>query len=209
MCQISITMKTFAILLFATLPCFAQESLTAKADLSNWAFESNEGPEAAQKSWKLEDGVLSTTGKPTGFIRTMESFENYTLTLEWRWLPGTENGNSGLLVHAGETGEGKTWPPCFEPQLQQNSAGDIWMIGGKLEATGKNEGDRWHRTADPKEKPVGEWNTMTVVCKDDTLTIHVNGTLVNEAKKLSRTSGSIALQSEGAPIQFRNIILKD
>ncbi len=198
-------MKTIAILLLACLPCFSEETkLFNGTDLSGWTVS----PATAESLWSAKGGVLSTTGKPTGFIHTKETFENYTLTLEWRWLPGTENGNSGLLVHAAPPAEGKTWPPSFESQLQQGNAGDIWMIGEKLEATGKNQGGRWHRTADPREKPVGEWNTMAVVCKDDTLTIHINGTLVNEAKNLSRTSGTIALQSEGTPIEFRNIILK-
>ncbi len=201
-------MKIPAILLLTAITSFAGENLLSKNDLFNWAFESKEGAEAAEKSWKLEDGVLSTTGKPIGFIRTRESYENYTLTFEWRWLPGTENGNSGLLVHAGETAEGKDWPPCIEAQLFQNNAGDFWMINEKLEATGKNEGGRWIRTADPKEKPLGEWNTMTVVCKADSITVHVNGTLVNEGKNLSTTSGSICFQAEGAPIELRKIMLE-
>ncbi len=182
--------------------------LLANNDLSDWKFSSKDGEDAASRSWSLADGVLSTTGKPIGYISTKDSYGNYTLTLEWRWLPGTENGNSGLLLHAGEKSEGKDWPPCFESQLFQNNAGDIWMIAEKCEATGKNEGGRWFRTADPKEKPVGEWNTMTVVCKADTLTIHVNGTLVNEGKNLSTTSGNIGLQAEGTPIEFRKIVLK-
>ncbi len=201
-------MKIPVIFLLTAVTAFAQENLLSKADLSNWSFESKEGAEAAKKSWQLEDGVLSTTGKPIGFIRTKESYEDYTLTFEWRWLPGTEKGNSGLLVHAGETEKGQTWPPCIESQLYQDDAGDFWMIGETLEATGENEGRRWIRTADPKEKSLGEWNTMTVVCKADTITVHVNGTLVNEGKKLSTTSGSICFQAEGAPIGLRNIVLE-
>ncbi len=202
-------MKIPAILLLTAFSTLGEENLLLKADLSNWSFESKEGAEAAEKSWKLEDGVLSTTGKPIGFIRTKESYEDYTLTFEWRWLPGTEKGNSGLLVHAGETEKGKDWPPCFEAQLFQNNAGDFWMIGEKLEASGENKGGRWIRTADPKEKSLGEWNTMTVVCKGDTITVHVNGTLVNEGKNLSTTSGSICFQSEGNPIELRKIVLEE
>lgn len=208
MCHFSI-MRTLVILLLATLPVLSEDTqLFNGKDLTGWTFTSAEGADKAKASWSAKDGVLATTGKPTGFIHTEAAYENYSLTLEWRWLPGTENGNSGLLLHAAELPEGKTWPPCFESQLHQNNAGDIWMIGAKLEATGENKGDRWHRTADPSEKPVGEWNTMTVVCKDDTLTIHVNGTLVNQAKNLSRTSGTIGFQAEGSPIEFRNIVLK-
>ena len=201
-------MRTFVILLLAVLPVLSKEiQLFNGKDLTGWTFTSAEGADKAEASWSAKDGVLATAGKPIGFIRSEGSYENYTITLEWRWLPGTENGNSGLLLHAGES-NGKTWPASIESQLYQNNAGDIWMIDEKMEATGKNEGDRWHRVADPKEKPIGEWNTMTVVCKADTISIHVNGTLVNEGKNLSTTSGNICLQAEGAPIEFRNIVLK-
>jgi hypothetical protein len=37
--------------------------------------------------------------------------------------------------------------------------------------------------------------------------VSVNGDLVNEATNCSATRGAIALQSEGAPIEFRDIVL--
>lgn len=202
-------MKIPALLLLTTFVAFAEENLLSNADLSNWSFESTEGAEAAENSWKLQNGVLSTSGKPIGFIRTKSSYENYSLTLEWRWLPGTEKGNSGLLLHVSTPNAAGPWPKSVESQLEIGNAGDIWMIGEKLEASGKNEKGRWIRTADPAEKDPGEWNTMTVTCKGDTLTIAVNGTTVNEATKLTATKGAIGLQSEGFPIEFRNIVLTE
>ncbi len=201
-------MKISILLFLATLSVAPGEDLLSESDLSNWTFESKAGAEAAKKSWKLQDGVLSTTGKPIGFIRSGKSYGDYTLTFEWRWLPGSENGNSGLLFHAGETPEGNDWPQCVESQLQQGNAGDFWMIGETLQAPGKNEARRWHRTADPAEKPVGEWNMMTVVCKADTVTVKVNGTIVNEGTNLSTTSGNICFQAEGAPIELRAIAVE-
>jgi hypothetical protein len=35
--------------------------------------------------------------------------------------------------------------------------------------------------------------------------VKVNGKLVNHAKNVSQTKGAIALQSEGTPIEFRNV----
>ena len=37
--------------------------------------------------------------------------------------------------------------------------------------------------------------------------VYVNGVKLNEGRKADRTKGKIALQSEGAPILFRNIVL--
>ncbi|MBQ6619506.1 MAG: DUF1080 domain-containing protein [Thermoguttaceae bacterium] len=51
----------------------------------------------------------------------------------------------------------------------------------------------------------GQWNEITVIARDDTMDILVNGTRVNFVYGLVRTSGAIQLQSEGAEIFFRNI----
>lgn len=57
------------------------------------------------------------------------------------------------------------------------------------------------------EKPVGEWNTVEVVCEGNSITVYINGQLQNQAT--SETSeGYIALQSEGGPIEFRNVYIE-
>lgn len=85
-------MKTIAILILAALPLLAEDSnvkspslapefhLFNGKDLSGWQFSTPE----AKAAWSAKDGVISCTGEPTGFIRTEESYENYTLTFEWR-----------------------------------------------------------------------------------------------------------------------------
>jgi hypothetical protein len=57
------------------------------------------------------------------------------------------------------------------------------------------------------EKPVGEWNTMEVICKANTIEVVVNGVLQNKATGVSASEGFICLQSEGKDIEFRNLIL--
>lgn len=197
-------MKSLALLFLAALPAFSESiPLFNGKDTAGWEFSSPE----AKAAWSVKDGVLACSGEPTGFIRTTKDFENYTLTLEWRWQAGAEKANSGLLLHVSTPNAMGPWPKSFESQLGMGNAGDIWMIGEKLEANGVNKGGRWIRTADPAETPPGEWNTMTVTCKGDTLTIVVNGVTVNDAKSLSAAKGAIGLQSEGSPIEFRNINL--
>lgn len=48
---------------------------------------------------------------------------------------------------------------------------------------------------------------MEIICQGDEIKVHVNGDLVNHATICSVTRGAIALQSEGAPVHFRNITL--
>ena len=58
------------------------------------------------------------------------------------------------------------------------------------------------------EKPIGEWNSYDIVCDNGGITIKVNGVVQNEGIKSKPASGQIALQSEGAAIEFRNIYLE-
>lgn len=55
------------------------------------------------------------------------------------------------------------------------------------------------------ERPVGEWNTMEVVCDGDTITNILNGQVVNIGLGSSVRKGKITFQSEYAGIAFRRI----
>jgi hypothetical protein len=58
------------------------------------------------------------------------------------------------------------------------------------------------------EKPLGEWNSYRIVLDGGKLEMWVNGELQNSATDVQLLPGRIALQSEGAHIEFRNIRLK-
>jgi hypothetical protein len=58
------------------------------------------------------------------------------------------------------------------------------------------------------ENPPGEWNRYDIVCEGDSIQLTVNGVLQNKGAGANPPSGAICLQSEGSPIQFRNIYLK-
>ena len=163
--------------------------------------------------WSAKDGVLSCTGKPSGYIKTDRQFENYKLSVQWRWTG--KPGNNGVLVHATTPNALNVWPKCQEVQLAHENAGDFWVIGSEittpLEGVPGYEkmvrGRRHLNFNDGAEKPVGEWNEMTVICRGDTITVLVNGTVVNYGYDSSETKGSVCLQSEGAPIEYKEIVL--
>ena len=175
------------------------------------------GDVAMEDVWSVVDGVIVCKGEPLGYLHTDESYQDYTLTFEWRWAPGGEPGNSGVLLRI--AGEPETFmPKCVEAQLKHGSAGDIWAFyGANLNA----EGERAREVADHEalgdfkglmkitdaEKPPGEWNQYEITISGDTLTLKVNGELVNEATGLDVVSGPIGFQSEGGEIHFRNMEL--
>ena len=66
-----------------------------------------------------------------------------------------------------------------------------------------------NKMAASSEKPTGEWNTMEVICKANTIEVYVNGVLQNKGTNVNLSKGSICLQSEGKDIEFRNVYLTE
>ena len=58
------------------------------------------------------------------------------------------------------------------------------------------------------EKPSGQWNLDDIGCDKDTISCYVNGVLQNEGTAATVSAGWICLQSEGGPIEFRNIYIE-
>jgi len=182
-------------------------SLFNGKDLSGWTYHLRDAEAKMEDVWSVEDGVLACKGRPIGYIRTKEAFENYKLTFQWRWPQG--GGNSGLLVHVQE--KDNVWPKSLEVQLGSGNAGDFWVIGGVTidlpEIQQRKKGRRHLNLTDGSEKPLGEWNTMEVVCDGEKVIVKVNDELVNQCHDCSVQKGTIAFQSEGTEIHFRNIEL--
>ena len=188
----------------------APESAEAPARLTNllrngledWtAFPAD--PDGA--TWSFEDGVLTCTGYPPGYLRTNTAYRDYHLAVEWRWL--SRPGNSGVLVHV--HAPDRVWPRSIEAQLAADNAGDFWVIGG---ASFAEHTERFSRRTAKRypaaERPLGEWNRMEIICEGDRIEVWVNGIRQNSATASSLEHGFIALQSEGAPIAFRRVHLR-
>ncbi len=58
------------------------------------------------------------------------------------------------------------------------------------------------------ERALGEWNNIRIDCLNDQITVWLNGVLVNEGFGATSTKGQIALQAEGAEVEFKAISLK-
>lgn len=186
-------------------------SLFNGRDLTGWTGVFNKEGVKTEDVWQVQDMVLSCLGQPPGYIRTNDEYENYVLTLEWRWKPGGKGGNSGVLVHTSSPNAIGVWPKSIEVQLAAANAGDFWVIGTDLDVENEAERKRDRRhlnLTDDSEKPLGEWNQMEITCRGNEILVKVNGQLVNHATNCTVTRGAICLQSEGTEIQFRNIQLQ-
>lgn len=175
-------------------------------DLEGWGFVLADESVAASDVFSVSDGVINITGTPFGYMYTLEEFENYEISVEWRWP--AEPANSGIFLNIKALSA--PFPNCIEHQLQAGNAGQFLALGGsKIEGIEAPEGGigRKERMADSAELEPGEWNKAVITVVDGNITTYVNGVLMNECKD-EVNGGNIALQSEGGPIQFRNVVLK-
>ncbi|MBL7221173.1 MAG: DUF1080 domain-containing protein [Phycisphaerae bacterium] len=164
--------------------------------------------------WSVRDGLLVCKGTPMGYIATKKEFTNFKLVVEWRWPPGKQATNSGVLMRI--TGKPQALPKCVEAQLKAGSAGDVYgfhgfhvkgsarvisaenKFVGKLSGVSKIKGN---------EKKPGEWNKYEITFNGGDLTVILNGQKVNEATGCDVVAGKIGLQSEGGEVHFRTVRL--
>lgn len=217
---------TIALFLGLAAPAFAEPvPLFNGKDLAGWTVDV---PEADKKpklepSFIVRDGLLVSLGKPLGHLVTGKEFSDYRLTVEYRFPKG--GGNCGVLVHASKPRAlYDMFPQSIEVQMMSGHAGDFWCIQENIEVPdmekrrpakegqkfggGLQDARRILNLTDDSEKPLGEWNTMVITCKGDTITVEVNGTEVNSGSKATARKGKIALQAEGTEVEFRKVELE-
>jgi hypothetical protein len=168
----------------------------------------------------VRDSLLVSLGTPRGHLLTNQTYADYRLALEYRFAG--EPGNAGVLVHASTPRVlYDMFPQSIEVQMEHTNAGDFWCIHediatpnmverrGPEEQWGTTEGTnrRIVNLTDGAEKPVGRWNRLTIEAVDDSIKVWVNGTLVNLGYDATAQEGRIALQAEGAEVEFRTLRL--
>ncbi len=209
------TMLCAAAVLVCAGPAWTQDVLQVRdlfngKDLSGWV-----NVNCAPDTWSVKDGEIVCTGQPIGVMRTDRQYENFILSVEWKHL--TAGGNSGVFIWGeGTVPAGKQLPKGMEIQvLELDYAvqhkvtdayvhGEVFPTGGVTTVPDNPRGPR-SKSAENRCKGKGEWNTYTIVAVDGTIKLSVNGKFVNGISKASVKKGYICLESEGAPIHFRNL----
>ena len=173
-----------------------------------------------RKPFIVRQGMLVSLGTPQGHLITENTYENYRLEVEYRF-PG-DPGNCGVLVHASQPRAlYGMFPQSIEVQLMHENAGDFWCIvedievpdmelrRGAKENWGIVEGKerRIRKLTTDSENPLGEWNNMVIEAKEDAISVWLNGDLVNQGFGATTKKGKIALQAEGAEVEFRKVEL--
>ena len=204
-----INLLLIVVLLLTSVALEAQKSkkiiLFNGKNLNNWEFMLKDPSVDPAGVFTVRDGVINISGQPFGYMRTKKAYSEYKLHVEWRWP--TEATNSGVFIH-GQSPD-TIWLKCLECQLQAGNAGDFVCMNGADIKERTNKTSRVVRKFAPSnEKSVGEWNTMEVVCRGNTIEVYINGLLQNRGTQANISSGFICLQSEGKNIEFRNVFIE-
>ncbi len=204
--------------------CFAQKqgkpidifngSLPEKTQV-DWKAIGEDGESGAADIWEVDQDVLVIKAGPLGYLRTEKSYKDFVLKLQWRRPADKKPGRGGILVRM--TGEDKIWPKSLEAQLNAGDAGDFWGLGGyglqgPADRFKQLEHDEFGTLTNVKkeqdaEKPTGKWNDYEIIAKGGTVTLKINGKVVNQATNCDDVEGKICLTAEGDEIHFRQVQL--
>jgi hypothetical protein len=177
-------------------------------DLTGWKAVSRTNSPAAD-TWNVTNGVIHCAGKPTGYLRTEQSYRQYRLVVEWRFVKvAPKADNTGVLVHMQLPDT--VWPPCVQYQGKHGNHGDLFLMSGaeSKEHLGLDANTALPKRGPANEKPVGEWNTAELRCDGNGIQAFVNGKLMNETTQCTLSFGAIGFQSEGAEFEIRQAYLE-
>lgn len=198
-----------------TIPLFNHKNL------DGWyAFEQETGKHLnASDLFSVEDNMIRLYGSKAGYLMSEQSFDNFQLTVEFRWNTDTtfarknNSKNSGVMYLVQAQLPDTLWPKGIQFQIKEGATGDFILLnevtininGKKTEAGRSVVAPRLMDTA----HPIGEWNTLVVISDKGKIRQELNGKLVNEGDSPNVLKGRILLQYEGFPIDFRKVeILK-
>ncbi len=178
--------------------------------------------DSIRSGWQAVDGALTRVGRG-GDIITAEKYRDFELVLEWKLSPEGPAGNSGIFYRAIEDSSAIYWNA---PEMQ--ILDDTRHNDGRtpLTSTGANY------ALDPVEhgtaKPIGEWNSVKIVIKNNHVEHWLNGkrvvsyvlgseewkAKVAKSKFAPHTQygkaseGHIGLQDHGSFVAFRNVKIR-
>jgi hypothetical protein len=185
-------------------------------------------------TWTFDDSKaeIACTGQPVSVMRTEKSFTNFELSVEW--MHEKPAGNSGIFVWTSKSSLDELKAPGLPKEgievqildLEYKSTyekksgkkadwftchGDVFPVGkAKLKpfAPLSPDGVRSFPSAETT-KPSGEWNHYYVRAINGEIRLWVNGTEVSGGNNASPNNGHLCLESEGSPIRFRNLKIRE
>ena len=155
--------------------------------------------------FSVENGVIKID-KGTGWLRSADTFADYTLTMEFRFLEA--NANSGIFVRTGPTSndDENGWPNNgYQVQALDTVEGDnplATMIPyGAPPFEHSSDIDALKRAY----RPTGEWQRYDITCEGETMEVRLNGILITTCTSIKNLEGHVGIQAEHGLLEFRKI----
>ena len=182
-------------------------------------------------TWTWKGDLLSCTGQPVGVLRTGKTFTNFELVVQWRHLRAA--GNSGVFVWVPEASlkdlKPGALPHGIEVQIldhgyteyyQKQSGkkadwftthGDVFPVGTSKLTPFPPLSPNGSRSFPQKRlsKGVGQWNDYYIRCINGEVRLWVNGEEVSGGNNSDPRTGYLCLESEGSPIEFKNLRIRE
>jgi hypothetical protein len=186
----------------------------------------------AADTWSWQGGVVHCTGKPTGVMRTQKQYTNFELVAQWQHLQS--GGNSGIFVWAREKALAEVKPgqlpqDGFEVQVLDHgftkqyekatgkkaewftTNGDVFPLGAANMKPFPPVAPDKKRSFPRKNlsKGINQWNHYYVRAINGEIRLWVNGEEVSGGTDCKPRSGYLCLESEGAPVEFRELRIRE
>ncbi|WP_047816468.1 3-keto-disaccharide hydrolase [Rhodopirellula islandica] len=172
------------------------------------------------------------SGQPIGVTRTKFEVKNFELVIQWKhlkpagnsgvfaWvpmsalegLPPNRLPNTGIEVQMLDLDYGRKYTESTgKPPTWFTSHGDIFAVGKSSMQPFPPLSPDGHRSFPSAETthPHGEWNQYYVRGINGEIRLWVNGVEVSGGRSCSPDEGYLCLESEGSPIRFREIWLRE
>ena len=183
-----------------------------------------------EDTWTWKNDSVSCTGRPIGVTRTRKIYTNFELVCEWRHL--RDAGNSGIFLWAPRETfdrlDGPGLPEGIEVQVLDlgykaayerggNPAdwftchGDVFPVGSSTMKPFPPIAPNGRRSFPTEERTfgVGEWNHYYIRAINGEVRLWVNGAEVSGGSECKPATGHVALESEGSPIEFRGLRIRE
>ena len=183
-------------------------------------------------TWTWKDGLLISTGKPIGVMRTKQKFTNVEFVIQWRHLRAA--GNSGVFVWVPDEAltdlkpdnlpkwgiEVQMLDHGYKEQYEKSSGkqGDWFTTNGDIFAVGNSKlkpfpplSPNGSRSFPRKNlsKGVNGWNHYYVRAINGEVRLWVNGEEVSGGSGALPSTGYLCLEAEGSPIEFKHFRVRE
>lgn len=187
---------------------------------------------SADDTWTWKEELIICSGQPISVLRTQKTYRNFELVLEWNHQKPA--GNSGIFIWAtpesieklaasGQPG----LPDGIECQILDHAFTERMKAAGKATDWFGTHGDvfpvRVKMTPFPPTSPNGErsfprkqlakghgqWNHYYIRAINGEVRLWVNGEEVAGGTACDPANGYICLESEGSPIHFRRLRIRE